>query len=78
MPRITPIHWKVLECILFRCGFHFVRQDGSSHRIYTKKGLIRPLVVPAHNKDLAVRVIKSNLRTAEISNEQYFELLKDC
>jgi len=77
MPRITPIHWKVLDCILLFCGFHFSRQEGS-HRIYTKEGLIRPLVVPAHSKDLAVSVIASNLKTAGIDRDTYFSYLEKC
>jgi predicted RNA binding protein YcfA (HicA-like mRNA interferase family) len=41
----------VLDCIVTSCGFTFVRQDGS-HRLYTKKGCIRPLVIPVHNKNI--------------------------
>ncbi|MCP3891662.1 MAG: type II toxin-antitoxin system HicA family toxin, partial [Desulfobulbaceae bacterium] len=59
MPRITPISWKVFECILIRCGFHYSRQSGS-HRVYTKEGLSRPVIVPAHSKDLAAGIIQGN------------------
>mgnify|MGYP001235178504 FL=1 len=77
MPSINPIPWKVFECILLAAGFHFSRQNGS-HRIYTKEGCIRPLVIPAHSKDIAALIIKNNLRTAGISREDYFSFLRDC
>lgn len=77
MPRITPISWKILECILLHFDFHFSRQEGS-HRIYTKEGVIRPLVIPAHSKDLAVSIIQSNLRTAGMDRDTYFKYLKLC
>jgi hypothetical protein len=34
MPRITPVHWKVLEKVFLTAGFQFARQEGS-HRSYT-------------------------------------------
>ena len=77
MPRIIPIPWKVLECILLACGLHFSRQSGS-HRVYTKEGLNRPLILPAHSKDLHPAIIKSNLSTLGITREEYFKLLKEC
>lgn len=77
MSRLTPIPWRVLECIILAAGFRFSRQSGG-HRIYTKQDCIRPIIIPAHGKNLAVTVIQSNLRTAEISRRQYFELIKDC
>jgi len=57
--------------------YSFVRQIGS-HRSYTKPGNIRPLVIPVHNKDIAVSIIKSNMRSAGMDRETYFRLLKKC
>jgi len=76
MPRLTPVSWKVLDCIFRKAGFKFERQQGS-HRSYTKNGISRPIVIPKYD-ELDVRIIKSNMRTAGISREQYFELLKQC
>ena len=49
MPRITPVHWKVLECIFEKAGFVFERQ-ASSHRSYTKEGIARPIIIPTYNQ----------------------------
>lgn len=76
MPRITPINWKVLECIFLKAGFQFKRQVGS-HRSYVKPGVIRPIVIPTY-KEVDVMIIKSNLRTAQISRDDYFKYLLEC
>jgi len=77
MSRIAPVHWEKLECVFLKAGFKYSRQTGS-HRYYTKDGIIRPIVIPAHNKPIAVHIIRSNLRTAKMSRDEYFNLLQDC
>lgn len=76
MPRITPVDWRVLECVFLRAGFKFARQKGS-HRIYKRKGCWRPVVFPTPGI-IEAPVIKSNLRTAGLSREEYFALLAEC
>ncbi len=76
MPRITPVNWKVLECIFLADGFVFERQEGS-HRTYKKEGILRPVVIPTH-KEVDTEIIKSNMRTANMPRERYFELLALC
>jgi len=73
MPRITPVHWKVLEKVFLAAGFSFARQKGS-HRSYVKPGIVRPVVIPAY-KEVPVAIIRNNLKTAEISRDEYFRLL---
>jgi predicted RNA binding protein YcfA (HicA-like mRNA interferase family) len=76
MPRITPVHWKILECIFQKDGFVFERQAGS-HRSYVKPGIHRSVVIPTY-KEVDIEIIQSNIRTARMSREKYFELLKIC
>ncbi|MGH7409890.1 MAG: type II toxin-antitoxin system HicA family toxin [Candidatus Methylomirabilis sp.] len=73
MPRITPVHWRVLERVFLTAGFRFARQEGS-HRAYTKPGIPRPVVIPAYD-EVSVAIIRHNLKTAGISREEYFRLL---
>ena len=54
-------------------GFVCVRTEGD-HMIFTKAGVIRPVVVPKYAA-VPVFVIKNNLRTPAISRDRYFELL---
>ena len=74
MPRITPVHWRVLEKVFLAAGFRFARQEGS-HWSYTKAGISRPIVIPTYD-EIPVSVIRNNLKTAGISREEYFRLLE--
>ncbi|MBI4772999.1 MAG: type II toxin-antitoxin system HicA family toxin [Deltaproteobacteria bacterium] len=76
MPRITPVHWKTLECIFLKDGFVFERQVGS-HRSYVKEGVARPIVIQQRS-EIAVSLIQSNMRTAGMSRDRYFELFTQC
>ncbi len=76
MPRITPVRWQVLECIFKKAGFVFERQEGS-HRSYIKKGVLRPIVIPTY-KEVCLDLIQSNMRTANMSRDEYFKFLKKC
>lgn len=74
MPRITPIHWRVLEKVFLAVGFRFARQEGS-HRSYVKERITRPVVIPTY-AEIPVSIIRHNLKTAGISREEYFALLE--
>jgi len=74
--RLVPVHWKSLECIFLQDGFVFDRQEGD-HKTYVKEGVHRPMVIPTY-KEIQLDIIKSNMRTANMSRDRYFELLKKC
>ena len=76
MPRLTPVKWKLLECVFLKDGFVFERQQGD-HKAYTKKGILRPVIIPTY-KEIDINIIKSNMRTAGMDREKYFELLAKC
>lgn len=74
MPRITPVHWRTLVRVFVACGFEERRTTGS-HIVMTREGARRPVVVPKHRR-VAVPIIQSNIRTAGLTREQYFDLLE--
>jgi predicted RNA binding protein YcfA (HicA-like mRNA interferase family) len=74
MPRITPVHWKVLEKVFLASGFRLARQRGS-HRTYVKEGVSRPVVIPTYD-EVPASIIRNNLKTAGISRDEYFRLLE--
>lgn len=76
MPRITPVSWKVLECIFLSFGFAFERQNGS-HRSYSKPGVLRPVVIPEY-QEICLDIIKSNMKTAGMNNATFQQLLANC
>jgi len=76
MPRIKPMSWKDLERVILALGYVLDRQT-ASHRIYWKKGSLRPLVLNDHGKkDIEPYVIIGLLKTAGISREEFLEMLK--
>ena len=74
MPRITPVPYMVLQRIFEAEGFKFDRQRGD-HLIYVKDGISRPVVIPMY-QEVPVFIIKNNLKSAGISREEYFRLIK--
>ena len=76
MPRLTPLHWRALECVFLKAGFSFVRQT-ASHRVYGGPGILRPLIIPEY-EEVGVEIISGLLRTAKLDRETFFRLLEGC
>lgn len=74
MPRVAPVHWKRFEKFLLYVGCTFVREKGD-HRIYSRDGLLRPVVVP-RDTQLPVFIIRNNLRVLGISTDDYLQILE--
>ncbi len=66
MPKIVPIPASRLRKVFEKAGFKCVRIEG----------ITRPVVIPDW-KEVPVFIIKNNLRTAGITREEYFLLLKE-
>jgi predicted RNA binding protein YcfA (HicA-like mRNA interferase family) len=73
--KITPIPYRKLVKIFELEGFVVKRQKGD-HLILTKSGVKRPVVIKTSPRNVAVTHIMTNLSTAQISRERYFELLE--
>lgn len=73
MPRIQSIHWKKFESFLIAVGCEFKREKGD-HRIYWKKGIKRPIVIP-RDSSLPAFIILNNLRVLDISREEYLKII---
>jgi predicted RNA binding protein YcfA (HicA-like mRNA interferase family) len=55
-------------------GFVKSRTRGS-HVAMTKAGVLRPIIIPMYD-EVGPDIIKSNMKTAGMSRERYFELLQ--
>ncbi|MFQ5708919.1 MAG: type II toxin-antitoxin system HicA family toxin [bacterium] len=75
MPKLTPVHYQKLIKIFELDGFHVVRKRGD-HIMLTKPGVKRPLVIKSSPRKVPVTHIKTNLNSAGMSRERYFELLE--
>jgi predicted RNA binding protein YcfA (HicA-like mRNA interferase family) len=73
-PRITPVDWRALVRVFEADGFV---QDGirGSHIRLTKPSILRPVIIPKYD-EISADIILSNMRTAGMSRDRYFELLQ--
>jgi len=69
MVRIQSVHWKELGKFLFLIGCEFKREKGD-HRIYWKKNIKRPIVIP-RDTALPAFIIINNLKVLGISRDEY-------
>ena len=73
--KLKPTNWQTQEAIFVKFGFIFEREK-SSHRSYTKEGIVRPVVIPKYS-EIGLDIIRSNMRTAGLSRKEYMKLLKE-
>lgn len=66
----------MLECIFLASGFVFVRQT-SSHKVYEKEGVLRPIIIPVYNS-ISAEITTGLIRTSGISREDFFVYLEKC
>ncbi len=74
MTSLQPVHYRILTKIFEKEGWKYSHQKGD-HLVYKKSGFLRPVVIPMW-KEIPRFVILNNLRTAGISREEYFKILK--
>lgn len=73
--KIIPIPYTMLIKIFEHEGFRKLRQKGD-HIIMTKQGIKRPLVIKTSPRNVPVTHIRTNMTTAGMSRERYFQLLE--
>ena len=73
MARIVPISWRTLLKVFMMFGCLYKRKEGSQH-VLSYPGAKRAVVIPEYD-EVDVEIIKNNMRTVNMSREQYFELL---
>jgi predicted RNA binding protein YcfA (HicA-like mRNA interferase family) len=73
--KIIPIHYRKLIKIFEMDGFKVSRQKGD-HVSMTKSGCQRPLIIKTSPRLVPVTHIRTNMTTAGMTRERYFELLE--
>jgi len=73
--KITPTHYETLIKIFELDGFVVQRKKGD-HVVMTKAGIKRPLVIKTSPKLVPVTHIRTNMTTAGMTREKFFELLE--
>lgn len=72
--RIVPVDCRKLIRVFEADGFAVARTRGD-HVAMTKPGIRRPLVIKKSPRMVPVTHIRTNMTTAGMSRERYFELL---
>ncbi len=67
------VDWKMFEKFLLEQGCVFKRMKGD-HRVYTKSGLNRSLIVPQYDP-LPPFIILNNLRVLGVTKEKLLQFL---
>jgi predicted RNA binding protein YcfA (HicA-like mRNA interferase family) len=75
MPTLSPTDWRIQVKIFEKFGCHYVRQKGS-HLIYRHPDAKRAVVIPRYD-EVPVTVIRNNMRTVNMSRDQYFRLFTE-
>jgi predicted RNA binding protein YcfA (HicA-like mRNA interferase family) len=68
MPKIFPTDWKTQLKIFELYGCHYKRKKGSHH-------VLTYVVIPEYD-EIDLDIIKNNMRTVDMTREEYFDLLK--
>lgn len=75
MPKIVPVHYRTLIKIFELDGFVVRGQEGD-HIAMVKPGVRRPLIIKTSPRQVPVAHSRTNMTTAGMSRERYFELLE--
>ena len=73
--KITPRHYEILVKLFELDGFIVKRKKGD-HIIMIKTGIKRPLVIKTSPRLVPVTHIRTNMTTAGMMRERFFELLE--
>ncbi len=73
--KIVPVNYLLLIKIFERDGFAVRRKKGD-HIIMTKPGVKRPLVIKSSPKLVPITHIRTNMTTAGMTRERYFQSLE--
>ena len=73
--KIISVHYTTLVKIFELDGFEVKRQKGD-HIIMVKQGIKRPIVIKTSPRKVPVVHIRTNMTTAGMSRERYFELVE--
>lgn len=74
--RFAGIKPKDIIQALQRADFYIHHQTGSHVRLFHKIHLDLRVTVPVHPGDLPFKIIKSIIRQAELTNQEFFKLLE--
>ena len=74
--QLNPVKTQNFRKFLIKMGCNYVRTN-SSHEIWTRQDLNRPIVIQGNKKEVPKFHIQTNLRTLGISIKKFKEIIED-
>ncbi|PIS22592.1 hypothetical protein COT50_01145 [candidate division WWE3 bacterium CG08_land_8_20_14_0_20_41_10] len=74
MSKLPVLGYKELVKVFEGLGYKHIRTKGD-HMIFEKHGSLRPVVIPKY-KNVPIFIIKNNLKSAGLSEEEFLKLLR--
>ncbi len=74
MPRLPALTPRNVLRALERAGFYIHHQSGSHVRLFHQTRSDLRVTIPMHNKDLPIKTLRSIIRQAGLSVEEFIEL----
>jgi predicted RNA binding protein YcfA (HicA-like mRNA interferase family) len=75
MPPLPVLKAKEVLRALLSAGFHIHHQTGSHARLFNHANSALRVTIPIHNKELPPKTLKSIIRQAGYSVEEFLKLL---
>ena len=72
--KIKPTNWQTQVKIFEKYGCILVRQKGD-HLIFHHENAKRAVVIPKYD-EIPITVIRNNMKTVEMTREEYFYILR--
>jgi len=76
-PRLPSVSSNQILAALKKAGFFIHHQTGSHIILKSQHASVPRVIVPANRKDLKKGTLKSILKQAELSVEEFIELLRE-
>lgn len=74
MGKKTSVKTSDFRKVLIFLGLTLQRTKGS-HESWAKKGMTRPVIIQTSKKEIPIHILKSNLKTLDLSEDDFFEIL---
>ncbi|HAW58632.1 MAG TPA: hypothetical protein DCX03_06415 [Bacteroidales bacterium] len=75
MPKLPTYKGQEVLQLLLKNGFYIHHQRGSHARLFHKQRSELRVTIPIHNKDLPERTLRYILKQADISEDEFRDLL---
>jgi len=76
MPTLPTLKGREVLQALVKGGFYIHHQRGSHARLLHKSKAELRITVPIHNKDLPEKTLRRILKQADLTEEEFLELLR--